>query len=160
MHSILHYLKNRNFLLYLVIIGKKDRSTIETWYVISLDAACWRKKIERKKKTHLFFARPSHGSQVAECLRSWVKVKHWPCPQRWSVSFFTYRWAHTMTCFPVKKNKKDERRTMIYGRSFLINNHPALVYLHNQLSGVRLYDFSSNLHFPFGEFFSCMAIFL
>ena len=56
-----------------------------------------------------------------------------------------------MTCFPVKK--KDERR-MIYGRSFLINNHPALVYLHNQLSGVRLYDFSSNLHFPFGEFFS------
>ena len=46
---------------------------------------------------------------------------------------------------------------MIYGRSFLINNHPALVYLHNQLSGVRLYDFSSNLHFPFGEFFSCMA---
>ena len=48
---------------------------------------------------------------------------------------------------------------MIYGRSFLINNHPALVYLHNQLSGVRLYDFSSNLHFPFGDFFFCMAIF-
>ena len=94
------------------------------------------KKIERKKKTHLFFARPSHGSQVAECLRSWVKVKHWPCPQRWSVSFFTYRWAHTMTCFPVKK--KDERR-MIYGRSFLINNHP-LVFAQSAVR-VRLYDF-------------------
>ena len=65
-----------------------------------------------------------------------------------------------MTCFPVKKNKKDERRTMIYGRSFLINNHPALVYLHNQLSGVRLYDFSSNLHFPFGEIFFLYGYFL
>ena len=131
------------------------------WYHWMLLASCSsrasmkKKSWKKEKKTHLFFARPSHGSQVAECLRSWVKVKHWPCPQRWSVSFFTYRWAHTMTCFPVKKNKKkDERRTMIYGRSFLINNHPALVYLHNQLSGVRLYDFSSNLHFPFGEFFS------
>ena len=56
--------------------------------------------------THLFLARPSQGSQVSECLRSCVSVKHWPCPQRWSVSFLTYRWAHTMTCFPVKNEMK------------------------------------------------------
>ena len=41
-----------------------------------------------------------------------------------------------MTCFPVKK--KDERR-MIYGRSFLINNHP-LVFAQSAVR-VRLYDF-------------------
>ena len=42
-----------------------------------------------------------------------------------------------MTCFPVKK--KDERR-MIYGRSFLINNHHPLVFAQSAVR-VRLYDF-------------------
>ena len=48
---------------------------------------------------------------------------------------------------------------MIYGRSFLINNHPALVYLHNQLSGVRLYDFFFQFAFSIWGIFFCMAIF-
>ena len=34
--------------------------------------------------SHLFFSRPSQGSQVAECFRFWFSVKHLPCPHRWS----------------------------------------------------------------------------
>ena len=53
--------------------------------------------------TYLFFSLNSQGSHVSECFSCWVRVKHWPLPHRWLVSFLTKRWAQTITCLPEKK---------------------------------------------------------